>query len=782
MNHRSDAIRRPQSLRDVSRRAPRLLAIGIGAALIAGTGQAAENTTDDEADVSLDTLRVEDRAADANPYADADAPYQAKRSGDARRVQELADAPSTVSVVTQTQIRDSGQTDLRAVVAAQPGITIGTGENGNAFGDRYIIRGQEARSDVFIDGLRDPGMTIRESFAVEQVEIAKGPNSTYAGRGASGGTINSITKQASHDYDFSELELGVGTDRYHRATLDANLPLGERWAVRANLLEAAEDVPDRAPAQRERRGAALSAHWSGNERLQGWLDYYHLDADGAEDLGTYIVAGGGRPVADLPVYRQREDFLESQVDIATARLRFDIADGWRLENALRTGTTENAYVLTGARGTVRAATDAQAANAPTVTLSTHQGWQEVDYVVDQLNLFHDAEWGGMTHRFVFGVEYSDLSVLNGVFDLTPRHAPNCTVPGRTGATAAYCMIGPDGQVVADVADLMNRQIVRGAYDSDYAIDTASLYAMDVVDVADGWQVTLGLRLDDFDYRNVLRAATGVETAYDYGDRLWNGNAAISRAFGDDTTVYLSYATAADINGGESDVGGSCGYGGLCGTPQQVLASQPETVENLEFGAKWQVFDDQLLLTAAAFRIIKDDVMESVGNAYDSLGTLNTGKNRVRGIEVAAVGNFSARWSGQIAASVMDAEVLEAFVPNQIGKTLSNFAERSAHVQLRYAMNDRLSLGATATYQSERYAGQPDSAAAFDAVTGAYAYRVPSYTVVDAFANYQFSPRWKARLNVGNVFDKDYYLAAYRSGAFTYIGDARNARLTVSADF
>ncbi len=64
---------------------------------------------------------------------------------------------------------------FRDILAAQAGITLGTGENGNAFGDRYVIRGHEARSDVFVDGVRDPGMTTRESFATEQIEITKGP-------------------------------------------------------------------------------------------------------------------------------------------------------------------------------------------------------------------------------------------------------------------------------------------------------------------------------------------------------------------------------------------------------------------------------------------------------------------------------------------------------------------------------------------------------------------------------------------------------------------------------
>ena len=34
----------------------------------------------------------------------------------------------------------------------------------------------------------------------------------------------------------------------------------------------------------------------------------------------------------------------------------------------------------------------------------------------------------------------------------------------------------------------------------------------------------------------------------------------------------------------------------------------------------------------------------------------------------------------------------------------------------------------------------------------------------------------------NVTDETYYLAAYRSGAFMYLGDARNARLTLDYDF
>lgn len=784
MNDSTRRVLRPRSLRVAA--APRrgiptsLLALGVSLTL-AGGGAVAQDDAGEEVALELDTLRIEDRTLDVNPHAQQGVPYKARVSGDVRRTEELVDTPATISVLTREQIRESGRTDLRDIVGAQPGITIGTGENGNAFGDRYVIRGQEARSDVFIDGLRDPGMSTRESFAVEQVEIAKGPSSTFAGRGSSGGTINSITKRASRDYRFTEIEAGLGTDAHRRATLDANLPLGQRAAFRANLLGAREDVPDRAPASRDRDGAALSLLWQPAERWEVLGDVYALDAEGSADLGTYILPGGGRPVADLPVYQQREDFLDTSVRIGTLRVGYEAESGWRFDNALRHGTTDNGYVLTGARGGTRGPADPAAPGAPTITLSTHQGWQDVDYVVDQFNALRDIDFGGREHSIVIGAEYSDLAVLNGVYAVTNNGTRNCVTGGGAG-NPNFCMLDPAGNVVPGLDALLQRSVVRGNFDSDYNIDTLSFYALDSFELGDRWNMTLGLRRDDFDYRNTLRNNQGVLTVYDYSDQLWNGNAGLVYEVSDSANLYLAWASASDINGGESDVGGSCGYGGLCGTAEQVVLSKPERVENLELGAKWDLFGDRLLATAAVFQITKDDVMESVGDAYGSLGTLNTGRNRVRGVEFGLTGQFGEKWSTQFSASLMDSEVLDAFVANQVGKVLSNFADDQAFLQLRYQATPKLALGGSATYSSEMYAGQPDSAAGFSAETGEYSYRVPGYTTYDAFASYDFSRTLSLRLNVGNLFDKDYYLAAYRSGAFTYIGDARNAQLTLTAQF
>ncbi len=86
---------------------------------------------------------MQEKAIDPNPNAEVGAPYKAKTSADSRHTRPLAETPQTIQVLTKASIDDSGFTDLKKILGAQPGITLGTGENGNAFGDRYIIRGQE---------------------------------------------------------------------------------------------------------------------------------------------------------------------------------------------------------------------------------------------------------------------------------------------------------------------------------------------------------------------------------------------------------------------------------------------------------------------------------------------------------------------------------------------------------------------------------------------------------------------------------------------------------------
>lgn len=775
---RNTNVRRPVSLRSRA-----TLVAGVSVALIAQPA-IAQDAGEEEEEITLEKLEIKDHTADSNPYTQEGAPYKARISGDIRRTKPLAETPATITVLTEAQIEESGANDMREILAAQPGVTIGTGENGNAFGDRFIIRGHEARSDVFVDGLRDPGMTTRESFVVDQIEITKGPSSSFAGRGATGGAVNSITKQASSDYMFTRVDAGIGTDDYRRLTVDTNVPLSDSFAVRVNGLYSYEEVPDRNFSDRDRWGAAISGAWTPSDVIRVVADYYHLTAKDMPDLGGYTPAPTGTagnvdrqgPWGDVPNYAQDSDFLNTKVDSFTGRIFITPWEGFTVTNAARYGETSNGYVLTGLRGgAYLPATDTY----EPLRLSTHQGNQKVKYFTNQFNVLGEFDTGAMRHALIVGSEYSNQQVANGTYAITQNGPTNCV----TGTTPAYCITDANRNVIAgNLHDLIRRDVSFGVIDSDWQVETLSFYAMDTIDVTPWLSVHGGVRMDAFSYSNdVLTGPT--TTNYSYSDTLWNGHAGVGVKPTEELYLYFNYGTAKDINGGESDLGGSCGYGGVCvASGTDIGDGRPESSESFEAGLKADLFDDRALFTAAAFQITKDDVFESAGSGYEAGGTLNTGKNRVRGVEFGVVGNLTERLSGQAALTLMDSEILASNVPAKVGRRMANFANTQFSGQARYQATDAFAFGGTATYKSAMYTGQPDDAAAFNDTLGVYTYKVPNYWVFDAFASYQLNQNLGARLNVTNLADKQYYQAGYRSGHFLYMGDGRRATMTLTAKF
>ncbi len=732
---------------------------------------------------TLPAVVIYGKILDPNPNAEVGAPYKAKTSGDTRHTRPLAETPQTISVITKAAIDDSGLTDLKQILAAQPGITLGTGENGNAFGDRYIIRGQEARSDVYVDGLRDPGMTTRESFAIEQIEISKGPNSSFAGRGTAGGAVNAVTKQATLDKDFTRLSVGVGSDDHKRVTADVNKGFGENFALRANVLYGDEGVPDRSPATRARHGLALSGLWELTPDLAVTLDYYGLRTkDQSPDLGYYLVGAvpNRNPAQNVPVYAQSNDFLSSDVDTLTARVNWKIAPALTLTSLTRYGKSGNAYVTTGASSATRY--DGATGNAYTTGIldNGHTGWQDVDYFAHQSNLRWDKELAGLKHEFIFGAEYTDHKVISGNYGLSNSGAYNCKTTSGIGANNGYCFTNSAGMPVADLATLAGRSSTRQGWNQDWQVKTIALTAMDTVDLSDRWTAFGGVRADHFDLSLVRRSnLTGIVSGdYSYSDTLVNGHLGLSYKVTPKLIVYGSAASAQDINGGEADAGTSSGYGGAVLYENSIAGAKPETSLNLELGTKWNLFDDKLLATAAIFQTRKSDVME--GANYDTVGTFNTGKNQVRGIEMGLAGNLTENLSAQIGGAIMKSRVLDSATPANIGRPLSNFAEKSFAAQGKYQLTNAFSFGAVARYESGRCGGQPDTGAGYTAA-GLCSQPVPSYAVYDVFAAYRFSKKLNLRVNVLNVGNKDYYTAVYRSGAFLYKGDARAVRATLTYD-
>src|SRR6185295_8762048 len=95
----------------------------------------------------------------------------------------LRDIAQSVTVIDRKMLDSQAAASLKDSLRNVPGITLGAGEGG-VIGDNINLRGFSARSDIFIDGLRDRGQYSRDVFSLEAIEVLKGPSSMLFGRGS----------------------------------------------------------------------------------------------------------------------------------------------------------------------------------------------------------------------------------------------------------------------------------------------------------------------------------------------------------------------------------------------------------------------------------------------------------------------------------------------------------------------------------------------------------------------------------------------------------------------
>ena len=236
-----------------------------------------------------------------------------------------------------------------------PGITFNAGEGGQPAGDNLKIRGFDAGSDVFIDGVRDAGSQTRDVFALEQIEVIKGPGSAYSGRGSSGGSVNLVTKKP-RDEEFVNANIGAGTDSYGRAAFDANYRFGDSGAFRLNCSAQDDDVPGRNGVSSSHWGMAPSLAFGIGEDTRFNLDFYRYETDDIPDYsipyarnaannGARGRAGRRGPRQLLRVARIATS-SETGADVRTFQFAHDFGDSLTLTNITRYGRTTNDYIVT----------------------------------------------------------------------------------------------------------------------------------------------------------------------------------------------------------------------------------------------------------------------------------------------------------------------------------------------------------------------------------------------------------------------------------------------------
>jgi catecholate siderophore receptor len=697
-------------------------------------------------------------APDRDPYADPAAPYKGDRVQASGKFPEpLLNTPKTITVLTREVLQDKNITSLREIGRSTAGVTLGSGEGGNAFGDRFFIRGFDARNDVFIDGIRDPAVSIRENFFTEQIEILRGPASAYAGRGTAGGAINIVTKQA-RDANFYNAETSFGTDHTKRVTFDVNQVISPTFSIRTGGLFQDANVAGRNYVTDDRWGGFVSTKWTPTDSIKITTNYVHTDLSGLPDFGVPWYRQGNTPVTEAGIPRQNwygfanRDFQTARQDFGTLVGEFKITDSITLTSRTRAEHSLLAYI-----GTLPNSPNTTSPNpaAWTFTASPQSRNQWVDILANQEEATFKFDTGAVKHNAAVGVEFSNERVGIDRYTGLASEAFGAGFNGN-GALAGQSIYLPTYTLLpfTNVPSLIGNP-------TRYNVDSKAVYVMDTAN----WQDTIilngGLRYDGYD----LRSSNNTASASVNSDFVNYNVGAVFKPM-PIGSIYAAYATSTNPFGSELD-GTATDYGGV--PPNAAVILGPERNKAAEVGTKWELFDRHLLVTGALFHTEKDNARETVN------GVLASGAAyQVEGIDLEASGKITERWSVFGGLVLMRSKVTQSALPSNIGLQMANIAHQSFSMLSKYKFDNGWELGGQAVYRSKIYGGT------FGANTGT---ELPSYWRFDAFVEKKIDKNWTMKLYAQNLTNKLYYDTLYRSATpFVAVAPGRAFYLVTSAKF
>ncbi|PWB82349.1 MAG: TonB-dependent siderophore receptor [Methylocystaceae bacterium] len=720
--------------------------------------------------------------ADANPYADPAAPYKADRLSSNKFTEPVLNTPRTITVLTKEVLDDKNATTLREIGRSTAGVTLGTGEGGNAFGDRFFIRGFDARNDIFVDGVRDPGVSLRENFYTEQVEILRGPGSTFAGRGTAGGAINIVTKQAQERDFYDARFTGGPTDQTKRITVDVNKAISPILAVRVNGLYQDANVAGRNFVIDDRNGVSGSVVFKPLEELTLTAQYTHVYQNGLPDFGVPYNRTTNRPYSEgfTPRYvwygLLNRDFQKYSQDFGTFTAQYRYNENLTLTSRLRQERSTIDYI-----GSLT-----QTANvlAATVNIGAQSRYQVTNVLASQTDANLKFVTGPIKHEVVAGVEFSREGVTRTNYSgLVSELNGGAPVVGNAVVCNLY---SPCNYLPFLTEPTRNQNVTR------IAVDTKSGYLIETANYQDIVIANAGVRYDDYTITNRNESYTTFAANH---SGMVNYNAGLVIKPLPEVSLYAAYATSSNPVGAELD-GGAANYGGLT-TAVQIFAPQRNSAK--EIGAKWELFDRHLLATAALFRT-------DVSGAREVNGSLTTGDAAyyVQGVDFELAGNITDKWSVIGGLVIMESKVTKSQILTNVGLQLANVAHESFSLLSKYKFGDlvglapdALEIGGQAIYRSKIYGGNNliangatvvNAALGIPAPTAANPFVnvptvLPSYWRFDGFVEAKIAENFTLKVSVLNIFDRTYYDAFYQTATpFTQVAPGRTVLLEARAKF
>ncbi len=643
------------------------------------------------------------------------------------------DTPQAVNIVPAQVIRDQRPRYLDDVLTNISGIT--QGNTLAATQDTVLKRGFGGNRDGSVMHNGSPLVQGRAfNAATQSVEVLKGPSSLLYGIMDPGGVINVVSKKPLLD---THLTVALTGSSYAagrsglEGMADLTGSLGGNLAGRLVVDHQDEDYW-RNFGERRDTLIAPSFGWYGT-RTQAVLWYEYRKFDYPFDRGTALDPRTLTPLA-VP-RRQRLDDPNNRMTGSShlVQLAVDrqLGGGWaaHLAASFNSETYDAGQLRVTGVNTVRG-TLTRSNDATFGSLSTDAYVQA--YVDGGFALF------GVDHKIIVGAEGEYRRYYRR--DLI-----------RQAVRSTFSYLNP-------VYGLEGLPTTVSASDSDQTdrLYNYSLFVQDSVHLGERWIVIAGGRLVGFDQRAGRGRPFTVNT--DLNDWAFVPQAGLVWKTADTVSLYASYTRSLKPTSTIAPLASGVTIGS---------GFAPERGRSFEVGAKLDV-PDRITATLALYDIAKRNVLVSQLNTATGLTDYRTaGRAISRGVELDVSGRITDALSLIGSYAYTHARTTEdpVFAGNELANVAPHTASLSAAYEIgRIAGGDSLRLGGGARYVARRPGDNANS------------FRLPDYTVADAFVTYDTTLGGKAvtfQFNLKNVFDTTYYTSAINVYGVA-IGDPRRA--------
>jgi iron complex outermembrane receptor protein len=644
--------------------------------------------------------------------------YVAKRSATGTKTNTpLIEIPQSISVITEAQIREQNPQTLGDAVRYTSGVVVQEGFNRTD--DPFIIRGFDVRTNpgvMYRDGLKLPlphYSAMAEPYALESIEIVKGPASVLYGQAAPGGVVNIVSKRPT-DKALREIQVSGGSHNNKQVAFDLGGPIDNDGKLTYRLTGLVRDsgtMIDYIPDDRYFIAPSLTWRISADTSLtvlSSFMRNKTINSAGYPLEGTVKYNPNGRIASRL--FTGEPEWSKWDQDAGTLGYQFAhrINETWQFKQNLVYAQSSNrvnhAYLggwqagsnfSVAERGAYRRDDDA---HGTSVDNQIHGSWSS----------------GRFKHNVLFGLDYTRTSLTREQY-------------------AAFNNLTP--------LNLFNPQygsaVVLPADPNTYTVETRNqtgFYAQDQIKIDDKLVLLLSGRYDDAKGKTVNKLTN---KATESADTAFTWRAGMLYQADNGVSPYISYATSFQPQTGTTS------------PARGTTPFDPTKGKQWELGVKYQPVGFNSFMTASLFELTRTNVPTT--DLANPIYNVQTGEVRSRGLELSATASLASGWNLIGAYTYTDAEI-----------TKSNNATKGNTPEA--VPRNMLSLWSDYTVQGGGLAGLNVGGGAryigssFN--TGNTA-KVDSYTIFDAVLRYDLgahNPAFKGislDLTARNLFDKEY---------------------------